>query len=161
MSCRSTGPSRRSRGQALVEFAFVVPIFLLLLFGIIEFGRYVYTVQILNNAAREGARYAIVHGSESLNPTGPMPGGAPGSDIAGEAVKAVVRRFAVGVVGANISFPPVDCVNGETSGPCWVPNNQRGNAVTVTVRATFNALIPIVPLPPITIDGASTLVINN
>ena len=46
-------------------------LFFMLLFAIIDFGRYVYYVQILNNAAREGARYAIVHGSDSLAPTGP------------------------------------------------------------------------------------------
>jgi hypothetical protein len=45
-------------------------IFFLVLFSIIEFGRYVYTVQILNEAAAR-ARYAIVHGSESLRPSGP------------------------------------------------------------------------------------------
>ena len=47
------------------------PLFFFLLFAIIDFGRYVYYVQILNNAAREGARYAIVHGSDSLAPSGP------------------------------------------------------------------------------------------
>jgi Flp pilus assembly protein TadG len=54
----SAVPSRerrpRSRGQASSEFALVAPIFFLLLFGLIDFGRYVYYVQILNNAAREG-----------------------------------------------------------------------------------------------------------
>jgi Flp pilus assembly protein TadG len=62
---------RRSVGQAMVEFALVAPLFFFLLFAIIDFGRYVYYVQILNNAAREGARYAIVHGSSSLAPSGP------------------------------------------------------------------------------------------
>ena len=59
-STRSQPNSLRSRGQALVEFAFVAPIFFLLLFAILDFGRYVYYVQILNNAAREGARVAVV-----------------------------------------------------------------------------------------------------
>ena len=44
-------------GQALVEFALVLPIFLLLLFGLIDVGRLVYTWNALNQAAREGARY--------------------------------------------------------------------------------------------------------
>jgi Flp pilus assembly protein TadG len=57
----------------LVEFAFVAPIFFLLIFAMIDFGRYVYYVQVLNNAAREGARYAIVHGSNSFQPAGPSP----------------------------------------------------------------------------------------
>lgn len=50
----------RSRGQALVEFAVVVPVFVLLLLGITDLGRAVYAYHTLNNAAREGARQAIV-----------------------------------------------------------------------------------------------------
>ncbi|EMI15632.1 TadE-like protein [Rhodopirellula maiorica SM1] len=50
-------------GAAAVEFALVVPIFLLLVFGIIEFGRVVMVQQILVNASREGARAAAVEGA--------------------------------------------------------------------------------------------------
>lgn len=49
------------RGQALVEFAIVLPIMLLVLFGMVEFGRIFYTQLAVNNAAREGARWAAVH----------------------------------------------------------------------------------------------------
>ncbi len=38
------------------------------MFAIIDFGRYVYYVQVINNAAREGTRYAIVHGSKGVIP---------------------------------------------------------------------------------------------
>ena len=55
-------------GQALVEFALVAPIFLFALMTLIEFGRAVYYAQMLHNAAREGARYAIVHGSAVVLP---------------------------------------------------------------------------------------------
>ena len=55
-----------SAAQALVEFALVAPIFFLLLFAIIEGGRFMMYYQTLNNATREGARYAIVHGSNSV-----------------------------------------------------------------------------------------------
>ena len=56
-----------------MEFALVAPIFFLMLFALLDFGRYVYYVQILNNAAREGARYAIVHGGASFTPVGRTP----------------------------------------------------------------------------------------
>ena len=52
---------RREHGQALVEFALVLPILLLLLCGIIDFGWLYYNQITLNNAAREGARYAVIH----------------------------------------------------------------------------------------------------
>jgi Flp pilus assembly protein TadG len=48
------------RGVAAVEFALVVPIFLLLVFGIIEFGRVIMVQQVLVNASREGARRAVL-----------------------------------------------------------------------------------------------------
>jgi Flp pilus assembly protein TadG len=52
---------RRSRkGQSLVEFAFILPIFLLILVGIFDVGRGVFAYHTLNNAAREGGRQAIV-----------------------------------------------------------------------------------------------------
>lgn len=51
---------RRDRGQTLVEFALILPIFVLVLVGILDLGRAVYAFNTMNNAAREGARLAIV-----------------------------------------------------------------------------------------------------
>jgi len=51
---------RDDSGQALVEFALVVPIFLLILFGIVEFARAWNIYEVLTDAAREGARNAVV-----------------------------------------------------------------------------------------------------
>ena len=45
-------------GQSLVEFALVIPVFLLILFGLLDAGRYVYMNSVLSQAAREGARVA-------------------------------------------------------------------------------------------------------
>jgi Flp pilus assembly protein TadG len=50
------------RGAAVVEFAIIAPIFFLLVFGMIEFGRMVMVQQILTNASREGARKAVLDG---------------------------------------------------------------------------------------------------
>lgn len=47
-------------GQALVEFALITPLLLLLVFGIIEFGLLWKSQQVLTDAAREGARSAVV-----------------------------------------------------------------------------------------------------
>jgi Flp pilus assembly protein TadG len=49
------------RGQSLVEFAVVLPIFLLLFMAIVDLGSAVFTYNSLTNAAREGARLAIVN----------------------------------------------------------------------------------------------------
>lgn len=50
----------RSRGQSLVEFALVIPIFLLILFGMIDIGRLVYINNSLSEGAREAARWGSV-----------------------------------------------------------------------------------------------------
>ena len=57
--------SRRNvgRGQSLVEFALILPIFLLMLFGLLDIGRLVYMNSTLSQAAREGARLAAVQAS--------------------------------------------------------------------------------------------------
>ncbi len=58
---------RRSRGQGVAEFALVIPLFLVMLFGIIDLGRVIWANDALANAAREGARYASVTGSSLIN----------------------------------------------------------------------------------------------
>lgn len=54
---------RKSRGQALVEFALLIPIFLLIVVALFDFGRAVFAYNSVTNAAREGARLAIVNQS--------------------------------------------------------------------------------------------------
>jgi len=51
----------RSRGQSLVEFSLVIPIFIFLLVALFDLGRAVFAYNTLTNAAREGARIAIVN----------------------------------------------------------------------------------------------------
>lgn len=55
----------RFRGQNMVEFALVSPILFIMLFGIMEGGWLLYHNHQVSNAAREGARYAVVHGTMS------------------------------------------------------------------------------------------------
>jgi hypothetical protein len=60
---------RDPRGQTLVEFALVAPLFFLVLTGIIVFGIGVFYQQQLTNAAREAARYAAIHSATAQCPT--------------------------------------------------------------------------------------------
>lgn len=75
----------RSKGQGLVEFALILPIFLLVLFTIFDLGRLAFHYSALHNAAREGARYGIVNKD----------------DTAG--VQTAVGDLTAGM---DISFPP-------------------------------------------------------
>ena len=150
----------------MVEFALVAPIFFLLLFGIIEGGRFILYYESLNDAVREGARYAIVHGSNSNCPSGPMPPGmtAPGCyDLPGDKVVAHVKTKAFGVLGSGVTVstcwdpvlaPDGSCTNGGLG-------NGRDSQVRVTGTFTYRPLVPIVPLPAINISSESNLVINN
>lgn len=61
MTAGSCHPKRRSeRGQALAEFALVLPLVLLFIAGIVELGRAWNIKQVVTDAAREGARYTVV-----------------------------------------------------------------------------------------------------
>lgn len=51
----------RERGSTLVEFAICATVFLTVMFGVIEFGRGLWVHNALSDAARRGARYAVVH----------------------------------------------------------------------------------------------------
>ncbi|MEW6446535.1 MAG: TadE/TadG family type IV pilus assembly protein [Bacillota bacterium] len=62
---RSAGLIRGERGQATVELALVLPVLLLILFGIMEFGRVFSAYLVITNAAREGARLAAVGGDDT------------------------------------------------------------------------------------------------
>ena len=153
---------KRSKGQALAEFALIAPIFFMLLFGIIEAGRFIFYYEVLNNATREGARYAIVNGSRSLTcSTGPAAPNTSSCDPTGDDVVDAVRRTAFGMVGTQITVER-----------CWWyttcdftthgdGNNARGATVTVTARYTYSTLVPLVPLPTITVTAESSLVVNN
>ena len=152
---RQGSRARRSSGQALTEFALVAPLFVLLLFAIIEGGRFIAYYETLSNATREGARYAIVHGSNSSCPSGPMPPGMnpPGGcyDPTGANVVQRVQDTAFGLLGTDVVVTPT-----------WGPlGNGREADVNVAATYTYQTLVPLVPLPPMTITAESTLVINN
>jgi hypothetical protein len=165
----AASPNRRSsRGQAMVEFALVAPVFFVLLFAVIEAGRFVLYYQTLANATREGARYAIVHGANSarlgLCPSGPMATGSPypPCDLDGTRVVNRVADAAFGLMGPagkGITCGNRLCVD-NTAITMWPNKNGYGERVVVHASYNYTTLIPI-PLPPITISAESTLVINN
>ena len=53
--------SKKQEGASLVEFALLAPFFVVLLFGLVEFGLSIYDKELLTNANREGARYGVVY----------------------------------------------------------------------------------------------------
>lgn len=136
-----------------MEIALVAPMFFLILFAIIEAGRFMLYYEALNNATREGARYAIVNGANTLGcSTGPpVDPDIPSCDPMGLDVVERVQQAAFGVLGADVTVMPT-----------WhhPANNSRGSTVTVTATYTYRTVIPL-PLPAITVEAESSLVVNN
>ena len=91
---------KSEKGAAAVEFALVVPLLLVLVFGIIEFSR-IYNAQIsVTNAAREGARYMVVHSGTTLI-----------SDTQ-NVVIAAAPSVTPAVTRTQISISPTTCTSG-------------------------------------------------
>ena len=167
---RLTG-RQRSRGQSLVEFTLVAPMLFILMLGTIEAGRFIFFYEVMNNATREGARYAIVHGSDATCPSGPPPAGEVNNcDPTGENVKAAVGDAALDLAGVGdlIVHPPVwtnrSTPANPSPGDASTGTNARGEYVTVFLDFTYEPLVGAVVeipfLPDITISAESTLVIN-
>lgn len=134
----------RTRGQSLVEFAFVFPIIMLLAFGFLDVGRAVFEWNTLTNAARSAARVAVV------NQIDPVSG--PWSCQANKPVESVTSPnwtfrgcamsagAALGVTGADVtvSYAPPPGVDLECSARLNV-----GCLVTVTVTSVFTPITPV------------------
>jgi Flp pilus assembly protein TadG len=97
----------------VVEFAVILPLFVLLVIGIIEFGRGIMVKQIITNAAREGARRAIIESATESE------------------VKDVVQQY---LSGASISGASV------TVTPASLTSLGLGDPVTVNVSVSFSSV---------------------
>jgi hypothetical protein len=155
----------------MVEFALIAPLFFVLLFSLIEFGRMVYYIQMLNNAAREGARYAIVHGKDSSCPSGPIQP-TPPCDTTGANVVKAVKDYAIAVIdpgAADFAVTIKWCNTADCPGSQGDGTNSRGQTVAVEVAYNYKPLIGsvfsdwsgAVPLPTFHLTGGSSLVINH
>jgi Flp pilus assembly protein TadG len=139
---------RRSRGQALVEFALVFPIALLILFGVFDVGRLVFMYTGLTNGAREGARMAIVN-QDVGRVEKRVQDSSFGSTIAniGDATDPVVAFYKE---APNVDDPTAnpECTTIIT-----------GCVAVVTARVDWSAFTPIIGsiIGPITLTGRSEL----
>ena len=105
---------RNRRGAAAVEFAIVAPVFFLLVFGMVEYGRMIMVQQVITNAAREGARVGVLDGSALSD------------------VTTAVNNY---LVASKI---PIGLSNEITVTPNPPSSQTTGNPVTVTVSIPFN-----------------------
>lgn len=143
-------------GQALVEFALLLPILLLLVLGVIEFGRIFLLYTEASNAAREAARYGVAAGD------------SPNS-IARFLDCAEIRQAALDTTVLSDFTPIEDNIEiaydkpfGNSTkivGFCddgLAENDiQQGYRIVVTVTATFEPILPILPIPQFNFSPSS------
>ncbi|MFL6428790.1 MAG: TadE family protein [Acidobacteriaceae bacterium] len=123
-----------AEGSSTVEFSLIAVIFVMLLLGVIEMGRMILAYTTIAQAAKAGARYAIVHGSLRSG------GGASGPSGPGNTtqIETVVKNFAsAGAlntvnVTTTVTYPTV-------SGTCGT--NGPGCPVQVKVTYPFTPLL--------------------
>jgi Flp pilus assembly protein TadG len=110
------------KGTSTVEMAMVLPLLLLLIFGIIEFGLLLYDKAMITNASREGARAGIVFRATSDGTYNPL----TASEITG-----VINNY----LGSNlVSF---GAGNLDVTAASCAP----GGSITVTVNYTYHFLV--------------------
>ena len=114
---------RGHRGQSVVEFALVLPVLILILLVVIDFGRVFYTWVNLTSAARVGAAYAAAHPTESFG---------PGS---GYATAILADRNDLGCPLSPTPAPPAPSFGLDTS---------PGSFVTVTLGCDFRPATPFI-----------------
>jgi Flp pilus assembly protein TadG len=129
-SFRAPGRTRRRRrthGQSLVEFAVVLPVFLLILSGIIDFGFLLYSRMTVINAAREGARVVVA------------------ATDTPETIRALVanRVTDVGEGLLTSGMVQTDCVPKTGSCEFSTGNLEPGDSVKVTVTYPYRSLFPL------------------
>jgi Flp pilus assembly protein TadG len=167
-----TAKTKLAGGQTLVEFALVLPLFLLLIFGLIDVGRLVYMNSTISQAVREATRVAAVEASwigstrsDCNQPAGPI---CPANLAAFRAdVLAAANRMVAPfgpIADADLytscaTTPP----SPVTTTTCnYVADEVADQFASVRTELDFSPLTPVISsfFSSITTSGSSTMVIN-
>jgi Flp pilus assembly protein TadG len=111
---------RRTDGMTAVEFALLLPVMLLIVCGIMDFGNLYFQLHIVNEAAREGARIAATQKPPSYAyPT-----------------KSSIQTVLQTAYGPSVTV--------DTMTPNPITSGSSGSSVTVTIKSTVNILTPVI-----------------
>ena len=120
---------KKQNGGSAVEFAFILPLLLLFVFGIIEWGVYLFDEHIITNASRAGARHGVIQASPR---------------VSADEIQARVLYY----TGSNLvtfgaqNTPQVDVRVGVNPAIC----TTKGDELAVTVNYSYNfLLLPALP----------------
>ena len=131
----------RDQGQSLVEFALALPLLLVILLGAVDLSRAFQTYIVVTNSAREGARYAGTHPTDSSG------------SVARASAEATASHITVLVDGPA-------CFRYSDNSPISCSTASNGDKVTVGVHADFQfASLYLFRLSSINISNSATMAI--
>jgi hypothetical protein len=147
---------RKDRAQTMVEFALVFPILLLIVYGIIEFGRMLFIYTAVTSASREGARYGAAAGDVP----DPPPAGRViphYMDCDGIILNAQERAILITLDEVTISYDggPGTSPYGFECEELELGNLQLGDRIGVQVRARWEPIIAFLGLNGFDINTAT------
>ena len=116
-------------GSSMVEFALVVPLFFLLIFGIIDFGRLFFNQMTLQHAMREAGRFGVT-GRQLDNPAG-------GQFSRVESIKTKARNAASGLDITSIRVTSSSTGTNESAG-------APGDTMTVAITSQLHLITPLI-----------------
>lgn len=134
MTRRSSGNAARDRGAAAVEFALLLPVLLLIVFGIIDFGRALNAQITLTQAAREGARLAALGQPNVVSRTQAAATGLSPVTVSVTACPAVAGPSADAAVTTSYTFSfvtPIGAIAGMFGGGGF------GSPITLTAEGVM------------------------
>ena len=153
---------RSHRAQALLEFALALPIFLLVVYGLMEASRWIFTVAAVSTASREAARYASASGVNAAGNLNYQDCAAIRDTARGVAFLVsladsdITIKYDHGPGAGGTAIP--NCT--QTSGAQTNVNPNTGDRVIVTVKTTYSPLLPLVPFGnniPIVVNSSRTI----
>jgi Flp pilus assembly protein TadG len=152
------------RGSAIMETALSMLVLLSVIFGLFELSLAAYSFHFVSNAAREGARYAMVRGSTA--------GAACATynttycNASGANITSYVQSIALPAISTSSTVMTVNTAwtaftGGNTCPASPAPCNSPGNLVTVTVTYNFPLSIPFIPAANIPMTSHSAMIISQ
>lgn len=142
--------TRKEKGQGMVEFALVLPILLVIIFGLMEMGRLLLAYSSVTTATRQGARYGSTTGDNGSG----TPRYLDCDGIKAEALKAGrwggLTASDITITYYSTSSGTKTCANVSASDIGW------GDRVEVQAVVTFSTIVPLVGIPDIPITSSSS-----
>lgn len=128
---------RASRGQTMVEFALIVPMFLALVFALVDVGRAVVLWNVLSNVTSDGAHYEAIH---AVNAQGSCDSSLVTMSQLRSAALASAQPFAAGITLTT---------------PSACATDAYGTYYVVTATSTFQPVTTVILQRPITLTASS------